>query len=39
LAAALDSGSGVVELDFLRGDRSRTRRAAVRLGVSGAEAA
>jgi serine protease Do len=39
LAGALDSSSGVVDLEFLRGDRSRTRRAAVRLGVRASEAA
>ena len=38
LSDALDSGSDVIHLRFLRGDRERTREVSVRLGAR-AEAA
>jgi serine protease Do len=39
LGQAIDEAGGVLHLDFLRGDRSRTRRASVQLGATRAEAA
>ena len=39
LAAALDTGTGVVHLQFFRGDRRRVQETAVQVSLRGAEAA